>query len=451
MQFSSLFLIRGTIWTIGAFVLVTLFRVITSIALARLLAPELFGIMLIVNGIRTGIDLISDVGIGQNIVHNPNAENPEFYDTAWTLRLIRAVALWVACFIAAAPVAYFYEMPILAALLPVAGLSFVIAALGSVAPHILQKRMSFARLNTFEVIQAIFASASHILLAYLSPTVWALAWGAVLATAAQSISSYFVVPNFRHRFRIIKTYNRQIFSFGRWIFISSIIYYLSMNFDRLYYGKVSAIAMVGIYGIARSLSDLVNVLISRFCNYLVFPLIAASQAMPREQLRAQLATKRFIVLLVGAAGIGVFVSTADLIIQIMYDQRYQAAGWMLPVLFLGSWFSLIVSLNESTLLGLGQPLYSAAANGLKFAWLLVGFPVGFAKFGALGAIVVVSASDIWRYVPVLFGQVRARFSFAGQDVVATLVMLAIVGLCEWLRWHLGYGTSFESLPITPTS
>ena len=447
MKYSNLFLIRGTVWTVGAFGVGQLFRLITNVVLARLLAPELFGIMVIVNGIRIGIELVSDVGIGQNIVHNPNAENPDYYNTAWTLQLVRASVLWVICAAAAVPIAHFYETPILATVLPVAGLFFVLAALQSISIPLLQKRMQFVRLNSFEAVQEMVSSAAHILFAYFNPTIWALIFGGLFGMAARAAGSYFLLPNIKQRLHITKEYARQIFSFGKWIFISSLIYFLSMNFDKLYYAKVAVLALVGIYGIARALSDLVNAMVVRWSSYLVFPLISAAQSTPRDQLHAALAMKRLVFLLLGAIVFAGLITTADIVIKILYDQRYQAAGWMLPVMFMGTWFRMISSLNESTLLGFGKPLYSAMGNGSKLAWLIIAFPIGFAEFGTLGAIVVLAASDLWRYVPTLVGQIRERFSFAGQDLIATLALCGLVGLCEWLRWSLGFGTSFDGLPI----
>src|SRR5665213_3405929 len=108
MKYSNILLLRGTAWTLGAFGVSQGLRLVTNVALARLLAPELFGIMVIVNSIRIGIELISDVGIGQNIVHNTDAEKPDFYNTAWTLQLIRSVVLWIVFSAAAIPIAHFY-------------------------------------------------------------------------------------------------------------------------------------------------------------------------------------------------------------------------------------------------------------------------------------------------------------------------------------------------------
>ena len=60
---------------------------------------------------------------------------------------------------------------------------------------------------------------------------------------------------------------------------------------------------------------------------------------------------------------------------------------MLPVLTVGSWFSLLATTNESTLLGLGVPSYTAIANSVRFVLLLVGLPLGLKFEGLQGAIV----------------------------------------------------------------
>ena len=138
-------------------------------------------------------------------------------------------------------------------------------------------------------------------------------------------------------------------------------------------------------------------------------------------------------------------------IQILYDQRYQAAAWMLPVLFLGSWFSILSSVNESALMGLGKPSYAAAANGLRLGFILVALPLGFAQYGALGAILAFAACDLCRYGPIFRGQLRERFSFGAQDALATFVLVALIGFWQWLRWRAGLGTSFDHLPISWSS
>jgi len=447
MAISTRPLLKGTVWTIGAYGLGTALRTGTNIVLARLLAPDIFGTMLIVYTLKMGIELVSDVGIGQNIVYNKNADDPEFYNTAWSLQLLRSVILWLVFLAAAVPIAQFYHSPVLALAIPVTSFSLVLSGLSSISRPLLQKKLQIARLNLYETIVAFIGSAATILFAYLNPTIWALVFGGLLGSAASMIGSYFLLSGVKQRFYLSRQYSRQILNFGKWIFVSSIVFFLSMYVDRLYLGKVVPLELLGVYGIARSISDLSGNLVLKLGNVVLFPFVASHSQTPRTDLRDQLAPIRAKFLLLAAFGFSLFATSADLAIRILYDQRYQAASWMLPVLIVGSWFSVLAYVNESILLGLGKPSYSAASNGVKLAFLAIGLPVMVKTSGLLGGVMVVALADLCRYVPILIGQRRERFSFGMQDLGLTSAVFATIALLEWLRWASGFGTSFDTLPI----
>lgn len=450
MAISIGFFLRGTVWTIGAYGLSQVLRLATNVFLARLLAPELFGIMTIVNSLRMGIELLSDVGIGQNIVYHNNANDPDFYNTAWSLQAIRSVLLWLVTVAVAVPVAHFYQTPVLAYVVPIAAFAMVLSGFTSVSRPLLQKRLQIGRLNAFEMIVSVVTSAAFVLFAFLSPSIWALVFGGLFGSAVTMVGSYFLLPDIKQKFYLSQRYTWEILHFGKWIFVSSIVYFLSTNFDRLYLAKVIPLEVLGVYGIARSLSELLGQVVMRLGNYVLFPFIASHSQMPRSDLRGQLASIRVKFLLVAAIGFSLFVAAADFPIRILYDERYQAANWMLPILVMGSWFSILAVINESTLLGLGKPSYGAISNGLKFAFLLIGLPLGVQTHGVFGGVMIVSLCDLWRYAPIYVGQKREHFAFGMQDLVLTLVMFLMIGFWEWLRWVFGFGTSFDSLPIELT-
>src|SRR5262249_25827884 len=154
----------------------------------------------------------------------------------------------------------------------------------------------------FEMATSAVSSAAHILLAWLSPTIWALAFGALVSSAATMFGSYFLLPGVKLRLQFSRRYSHDILRFGKWIFISSIVYFLSANFDRLYLAKIVPLKILGVYGIARAISELVGLLVLRIGNYVLFPLIASHALMPRTDLREQLAPVRIKFML--AAGVG---------------------------------------------------------------------------------------------------------------------------------------------------
>jgi O-antigen/teichoic acid export membrane protein len=436
---------KGAIWTLASYASNQGLRFLTNVVLTRILAPELFGLMVIVNTVRTAISLFTDVGTGQNVIVNPLAEEPEFYNTAWTINLIRGCSLSVLCFIVAKPLASLYGVPEISAIFPVMGMFFVTEGFAAMSRPLVQRRLQFGRLNVFDIIFDAISFLFQIVLALISPTVWSLVFGALFSSAARTIGSYNLVPGLRHRLFLSKRHVWEIFHFSKWLFVSSIAFFLAMNFDRLYLAKMLPLDIVGVYGLARSLAEPLNTLVVRLSNLIVFPVIASSTNQSRETIRAQLATTRIVFLLLAATGLSLFVAGADLLVSLLYDKRYHAAGWMASLLVLGVWPAVLCNINESVMLGLSKPSYNAIGFGLKLVWLIVGLPLAFGRYGMFGAILVISIGDLVRYPVVFWGQVRARFSFGVQDVLATVLFVALILSWEWLRSTMGWGSSFRDL------
>ena len=447
MKIRSVALTKGAMWTIAQFGIGQAFRLSTNIILTRLLAPELFGIMTIVNTLKAGVELISDVGIGQSIIYNQDGDKPDFYDTAWTINLIRGFILWAVTCVGAIPAAYFYHTPSLLLIIPASSIVLVISGFTSVSQYLIQKKLQIAKLTVYEIIVGIIWATGQIGFAFFIPSVWALVLGMVFGSIVTMVGSYFLIPKLKHRLIISRTYSRQILHLGKWIFLSSAIYFLSMSFDRLYLASVIPLALLGVYGIARNISEIFTLLAMRLGSIVVFPFIALHSQMPRADLRAQLTSIRLKFLLLAALGFSISAATVDFAINIIFDSRYHAASWMVPILITGAWISVLCSLNESTLLGIGRPRFGAIGYGLKFCFLLVSLPLSFNSFGTLGGIVVIAVSDVFRYVSLVIGQLQERIAFFKQDLTTTILMLGFLLFFEWLRWYLGLGISLGNLPM----
>ena len=444
-NFTRWSLYKGMSWTVVTYGLAQFVRLVAVIILTRLLTPELFGIMAIVNSVRTGIDLISDVGFGQSLVQNKNAERPEFYTTAWTLKLLRGLALWVVCAIVAWPVAHFYNSPILVWVLPVAALYFVFEGFSSISPSLMQRRLRVRDLGVLSLVYEFIQDAALVVLAYFYRSIWPLVLGLVIGSAAKMVISFFLLPDVRLKFFISKQYARQILQFGRWIAVSSAIYFLSMNFDRLYLAKAAPLAMLGIYGIARGISDMMASLVSphvradclSLCCLVVAHLAgsAAQEARPDTAETAVADRARPVRFCSGRrrAGQDRLRRRAITPRPACCPSRPWAFGSRRSAASTSRCFWALASRN-----------ILRWATDFKFAWLLAGLPLSYAWHGFYGVILVVAASDIFRYLPILFGQIRTRFSFAWQDLLGTVFMFALFGLFVWIRWVCGFGVALHN-------
>jgi len=431
-------------WATGSFGLIQVLRFANNVVLARLLSPPLFGLMLIVNSIKTGVELISDVGINQNIVSNKAGHTPDFYDTAWTMKVIRGVALGALFFLTSNLFATFFEQPQLAVIMPVIALTFVFLGFQSTSSALLLKQKTIARNTSAEVIVAAISLIVHVALALVTPTIWALVLGSVLTSAAALIASYLTIPGARHRFMIDPASAREIMVFGKWIFLSSIIYFLAMNFDRLYFAKLISLAELGIYSIARSLADMLSNLVIRSSTMVLFPSVAAMRATNPE-LRAKLLHGRRMVLALVAVGLGCFVATSDVLVNLLYDQRYDSAGVILPVLLLGVWLAILCVVNDSILLGTGKAAYTTAANASKLVTLIIGVPIAFHYWGLMGAVLVLNAGEAVRYVTLwAFGR-RQHLGFGRDDLALTILFLITIPAARKLLFSIGLTGDLASL------
>src|SRR4051812_34000394 len=109
-------------WVALTFGGVQFLRLLNNVVLTRLLDPSVFGLMALVVAIRVGMELVSDLGVTQNIVSNPRGGDPDFYDTAWTLQAGRNLVLAILCATLAVPMSRLFGHPELGTILPVASL-----------------------------------------------------------------------------------------------------------------------------------------------------------------------------------------------------------------------------------------------------------------------------------------------------------------------------------------
>lgn len=424
------------VWTAGTFVVSAALKFGLNVTLSYLLAPEILGVMVVVNAVRLGVELLTDVGIEQNIVHHPDGAERAFRDTAWTLQLLRGALLSLVFAVAAPFLARAYGIDVRIFLL--AALSPVIGGAHSTAIFVLVKQVEVRRRNLFELACEVLAFVVQVALAWWLRSVWAPVIGLVLAVAIRSTLSY-ALPDPGQRLRFDRVVAARIIRFGRWIAITSLVMYAATNLDRLYLGRIAPLALLGIYGIARAIAELPTTLARRMSYQIIFPALAGIATDDRRAQMAAIGRSRTVLALGVCASLAGAAGIADVLIRVVYDPRYAAASWMLAVLLLGAVFAVLSNLNEALLLSAGQPFYSSVANVTRLATLALLLPTGYAVAGFGGAVGAVAATELLQYGYIAIGLHRVRMAFWREDALAIGVALLLFVAILLVRAHLGLG------------
>ncbi len=437
--------LRGAAWTFIGYGASQALRLLSNVILTRLLVPEFFGLMALITVFIIGLNLFSDVGIGPSIIQNKRGDDPDFLNTAWTIQVIRGFALWFGCLLIAWPVANFYGNQQLLWLIPIVGLTTIIAGFNSTSIFTLNRHLALGKLTILEFGSQVIALIVMISWAFFDQTIWALVAGQIVSSLVKMVWSHQLVPEEHNRFAWDKEASKELFSFGRWIFIATAMSFLAVQADKLILGKLFTLEMLGIYTVAFTFAELPRQVMQRISQKVIFPVIAKRADLPREELRRQILQKRWFIL-VGIAGlVTLLVSFGDLLILKLYDERYTDGAWMLPIIALGLWPLLLPLTNEKALLAIGKPLYAAWGNFLKFLYMIIVLPLGFNFFGNLGALIVIAFNDLPLYGAVNVGLWREGLTGIGQDMKATLLLIGLITLVMGSRYLLGFGISIEGI------
>jgi O-antigen/teichoic acid export membrane protein len=437
--------IRGAAWTLFGYGGSQALRLVSNLILTRLLVPEVFGLMALVITFQVGLNLFSDIGIRPSIIQNKRGDDPTFLNTAWTLQVIRGFWIWFGCTLIAWPVANFYEDPRLLWLLPIVALASIFQGFESTGLATLNRKMAIGKLTIFEFQIQIVSLTVMIVLAWFNRSIWAIVGGILVGGFVKMLWSHRLFSDHSDRFAWDKESLKELISFGRWIFISTAMTFLAMQADRLILGKLFSFEMLGIYTIAFTFADIPKQILARLSAQVIFPVFSQQKDIPRPILRAKILKKRWIILVGLALGLTFLISFGDLIVYILYDQRYNPAGWILPILALGIWPLVLSGTIEQALYAFGKPIYSAFGYFLKFVYMLIALPLGFSLMGVLGSVIVVALNDIPFYVPVSYGLWREKLTVVYQDIQATILLFVLMAFVLTVRYVLGFGLPIEGI------
>jgi O-antigen/teichoic acid export membrane protein len=437
----------------GAYVIVIFyglalgFRFLSGIVLARLFAPAMFGLMALITTVIVGLNLFSHIGLEDSIIQNPRGDDEVFVNTAWTIQVIRGIGLWLLTIALAWPMTRFYPEVHSVWLLPVVGFGCVIAGFSSPNLLTLSRHLGVGRLSLLELVSQLVLFAVSLVWAYFDRTVWALAIGRVVSEAVRMLLSYRLMgKGIRPRFVMERESVRSLLGFGRWILIGTSLTFLASQSDRLILAKLTTLQMLGVYGIAFSLSDLPRQIIGMFSSKVGFPFIAKFAHQPRPEFRRILMKYRMMVLAAGAILLAFTICIGDVFVLHAFKKPFHGAAWMIAIFGIGLWHTLLYNTISPAIMSLQKAHYNALANLLYCITLFTLLPVGFHYFGIVGAVAAVAISDLPVYIVNVYASYRQGLGMLSQDGLMTLFFLGTLAGGLAIRHIFGLGIPFPGLP-----
>lgn len=421
--------IRGSAWTIAGYGGQQILRLGSNIVLTRLLFPEAFGLMALVTVFMQGLTMFSDVGIGPSIIRTKRGEDTDFLNSAWTVQIVRGVLLWLGCCALAWPVAAIYDEPMVAALLPVVGLTALINGFRTTAFSTANRKMVLGRTTTIQFVGQAVGIVAMIAWALIEPTVWVLAGGGVVGSLVTLGLGYRLMPTHRHRLRWEPEAISELYGFGKWIFLSTALTFLATQADRMVFPLVFDTRTLAFYSLAFALVLMPLSIVNMLAKRVMFP---AYSRVFRDGDAAALTrtTLKFSKTLAPVFAVPLaMLFLGQPIIDLLYDPRYEPAGDLLVILAIGGFLDMLRASQSGVLLAVGSSKGAMIVNSVRLglglpaslALAVVEGPMGFCA----GQVVAAAAALITQRH--LAGRVLVETRVRVDEILLSLLLLAMVG------------------------
>jgi lipopolysaccharide exporter len=439
---------RSGIWVGLSEAVMAVLGVVRSVALARLLTPDVFGLMALALIVVRAIETFTRPGVAQALIAR-REDFDEAAPTAFTLLVGRGLAISACLFLAAPWIGVFYESTSLGTVLQVLALSFVIGGFANMNTIARQKELDFRRLSYLAQVTTIAGTAATIAAAWWLRSVWALVIGQLLTALLNTLLSYYFVPG-RIRFGFDRKIARELLGYGKYIAASSIVLYIATELDSAVIGKLLGHSELGFYTIAFTVAHLATTNLSKIAAKIMMPAYSKLQADSAALRNAYLRTFGFVMLAVLPASAGLIV-LAEPLIYAVYGEKWLPAVVPLQVLAIFGLLRALAAFAGYMFEGIGKPQLSMYMGIVRLAIIAPIIVPATLEYGLFGAAVTVTLGMFaqWllglyylrKHVGVTLGQL-ARAMWRPVWTTAVMTAIAVGATLTWDNHSLlGLGTT----------
>lgn len=308
-------------------------------AMARLLAPEAFGLVAIAGVIIRFGSYFSNMGLTKALVQKEELE-PKHIRAAFTASFILGLLFTGLTWLMAPLAADFFENPDVTPIVQVMSLAFLISGLSITATSLLEREMRFKLLSIIEMVAYVISYiVVGIMLAYLNFGVWSLIIATLLQMAISAIGAYVVV---RHSVLLqirLEPY-KPLFSYGSRMSFISFLEFLSQEFGTILIGRVLGSYKLGLYNRAYMLVNLPMYMLTRTFSKVVFPSFSKIQNDIQKLGKIYLSSITLLAAIVIPACLGISVAAPELV-RIVLGEQWGESVPVLQVLSLAIALSFI--------------------------------------------------------------------------------------------------------------
>lgn len=321
MKHSKMSVLNNMLWRLAERLGAQGVSFVVSLILARLLAPEDYGVVSLITVFTAFLNLFVDSGFKMALIQKKNADQLDF-SSVFFFNIFMGVVFYIGMYFAAPAIADFYAKPFLVPYIRVMSLTLLPGAINGVQQARVAKRMEFKRFFYATMGGTIVSAVVGIWMALKGMGVWALIAQRLTNQVIDTIILWCMV-DWRPTFEFSIARLIPMLSYSVKLLASSLLNTFTAKVANLIIGKYYSTSELAYYEKADHIPSLINANLHESFSSVLMPLMSEHQDSKAELKRIMhrsITTSSYVIFPVM---IGLAACTRPLII-ILYTEKWAA-------------------------------------------------------------------------------------------------------------------------------
>lgn len=319
----------GVLWNLASLFLTRGASTIFMLFLARLLAPEAFGLVAMATVVFELASAFINSGLGAALIRSKTVSDADLNTVFYTNLLLSLVA-YAALFAGAPYIAAFYSQPELTTLIQVMGLVVFINAAKVVQTAILSRKMDFKLQMKGNTAGVLVSGTLAVGAAWNGFGVWSLVIQMLSAALVSGIVLW-LGTGWRPRLQFSRESFKRLFGFGKAILAEGILDKLFQNSYVLVIGRFFSAEATGLYFFARKFSGLISQQITGSVQGAALPALSTLQD-ENKLLKMKLRQIMQVTVFVIAFFMALVAALSPLAFDVLFADEWQGAVVFIQIL-----------------------------------------------------------------------------------------------------------------------
>jgi teichuronic acid exporter len=341
----------ATLWSSGDILSRQGVQFITTLVLARLLAPADFGVVAML-AVFMGVSFVlMDGGFSAALIQHRDIDHTDESTVFWCNLAIGAL-LTMGLIVLAPFIANFYEVPVLAPLARLMSLACLLASVGAIHSTLLTRDLDFRTQAKAGAIAALSSGAIAIAMASRGYGSWALVAQAVVMAGVMSSMLWWLSP-WRPKLVFSSASLRKLLGFGGYHLGSTLLEVVYLKLYTLLVGRLFGARELGYYSNADNSRMIPANFLGSLISRVALPMFS-SAASERTTLRRGIQLSIRGMMLINAPLMLTMAALAHPIVELLFGHQWLPASPILRILCFAGLLYPLHSINLHALMAQGH-------------------------------------------------------------------------------------------------